>query len=1039
MWKPLSAYERATIFVRNAMHGRAPAEPTPASLFAQQVYHNFFYRTFYVVCALADMILAVWEPPAPIASEGALWAVRGVDFAFLALVLYDLWLQMQYHGFRTWIGRGWIKTKIVVWLALIINLVLHVALPGVPYIARLLRPLLLIERLRNVRKIAGNVAAAAPKIFNVGVLLLLHLLFFSVLGFVLFAGIDGTNCVAFRASTTPFCSTMDDRQCKDYFATLEDSMLHLFELGTTANFPAVMMPAFNCNNVNALFFVAYVVIGLYLLLNLVLAVTYSEFKELMKDEVIVKYARMFRGFDMAFEALLEQQRTTRGSGANNNSAVAAVASDEGGNEPGLRKEEVVAFFACFRPKLDAGVAARFFDVFDSDKRGMIYKKEFRRLLLNFGRIGVRAVRGSRGGSRGGLFGQLRSRLGLGGGRAITGAPAVSDGSMTASSGGASDAGSSASIAADALSPNAAALVASEGSDDDSDMDDDDVMEVLDMRAPNNSNNNSNNSSSSSASSASGSLERGAVPARVVVNPLSAAALATAASGAGGASSSSTAAATLDAASPVRAESERSIRVSALRTPPPVGASAEQQAARKSSSASFAAADSVPSWGNGLQRRSKSTRDVLALEQPHLAASVPQQGFCEWFTESLAASLSLHTTADGYGVNPFTHRRSRVLPKGVDPYSKRGRVMAFFKNIWVTAFFDLAVLINSSAVLAQLSLENDTPGSAESEPVKQALVVQYVTLGVFVFEVCSKILIWRPMPYLRESGYNQLDLFLLLLLGAVSLDGIASVNQVLTRAEASAITFFRLARIVRIFRILPGFGITVSSFVDILPVLARYVTVMISVFYCFAIVGMTAFAGQLSASNPAVVASSYGSNQYYSLNFDTLPGTFLILFYLLLLNDWPIVMEGTVAAVGKGARAFFGMFWAVTVVLVLNVTVAFVIETFSTEKTKREALAQMESAVTALQEGPRLPATSSTSSSSSSSSSAPSIESQMQVHTTAMQFADDWRQLVLQSGVDFSAYHLFKAKHHLDVYDALYKDDIRAAFAETFASSRIRNL
>lgn len=182
MWHTDSPYQRAALFVRNALHGRTPPEPTSASLFAQEIYHHPAYRWCYVVLALAALLLAWWEPPAPPVSEAGLWAVRAVDFVFLAFVLFDLWLQGLYHGWRNWATRGWIRTKLFAWIALVVNLVLHLALPGVPYIARVLRPLLLFERLRNVRKIVGNVAAAAPKIFNVGILLILNLLFFSVLG-----------------------------------------------------------------------------------------------------------------------------------------------------------------------------------------------------------------------------------------------------------------------------------------------------------------------------------------------------------------------------------------------------------------------------------------------------------------------------------------------------------------------------------------------------------------------------------------------------------------------------------------------------------------------------------------------------------------------------------------------------------------------------------------------------------------------------------------------------------------------------------------
>ena len=41
---------------------------------------------------------------------------------------------------------------------------------------------------------------------------------------------------------------------------------------TTANFPDIMLPSYDRHSLAALFFVVYLVIGLYFLMNLVLAV-----------------------------------------------------------------------------------------------------------------------------------------------------------------------------------------------------------------------------------------------------------------------------------------------------------------------------------------------------------------------------------------------------------------------------------------------------------------------------------------------------------------------------------------------------------------------------------------------------------------------------------------------------------------------------------------------------------------------------------------------------------------------------------------------
>lgn len=262
----LDRFERAALLVRNAMHGRRVAPPTPRSILAQLIYHNRWYRWTYTLCLIAWLSLAVWEPPAVVTlTPGVLWLVRAADVACMAIVAADTTLQLVYHGVAEWRSRGWVRLKIAVIVVMATNLGVHVIWPGrVPYILRALRPILVIERLRNVRRIAGKVAATLPKMVNVLILVVLHMLFFTVLGFVLFAGIDGvTNCTPVRASNPVECSTFSDT-CSDYFASLDNSFMQLFELLTAANFPTVAYPAYSCNRASMLFFLVYVVIGAWL-------------------------------------------------------------------------------------------------------------------------------------------------------------------------------------------------------------------------------------------------------------------------------------------------------------------------------------------------------------------------------------------------------------------------------------------------------------------------------------------------------------------------------------------------------------------------------------------------------------------------------------------------------------------------------------------------------------------------------------------------------------------------------------------------------
>ena len=53
----------------------------------------------------------------------------------------------------------------------------------------------------------------------------------------------------------------------------------MFILMTTANFPDIMLPAYNRNRIWCIFFIIYVLLQVYLLMSLMLAIFYSNFNK----------------------------------------------------------------------------------------------------------------------------------------------------------------------------------------------------------------------------------------------------------------------------------------------------------------------------------------------------------------------------------------------------------------------------------------------------------------------------------------------------------------------------------------------------------------------------------------------------------------------------------------------------------------------------------------------------------------------------------------------------------------------------------------
>lgn len=70
-----------------------------------------------------------------------------------------------------------------------------------------------------------------------------------------------------------------------YFADIPTTIFNVYVLFTTSNFPDILFPFWKVNNLAAVYFVSFLLIGLYLLLNLMLAVFYNSYKQQIEKKI----------------------------------------------------------------------------------------------------------------------------------------------------------------------------------------------------------------------------------------------------------------------------------------------------------------------------------------------------------------------------------------------------------------------------------------------------------------------------------------------------------------------------------------------------------------------------------------------------------------------------------------------------------------------------------------------------------------------------------------------------------------------------------
>ena len=270
-------FREAEIYIKEGENNdRFGTHPTAQAVERMRSYnraHNTFLYAFQVFYSTAFLLLAVFEGPytenwVPIWSANA-----GVvtEFFLCCGAGLNLWLQFDFVGWATFRRRFALVSQLLLLTVILCELVVVLATQEqYPRVSRLFRPIFLINchYMADVRRILRQTAKCVAPVLDLLLLLFFVMFVWALLGFYLF-GPTGVDV--------------------EYFGSLNTAFMSLYVLLTTANFPTVMMAAFNASRLYFLFFFVYLVFMLYFLQNVVLATVYDSYRK----EEVKKFRRLW--------------------------------------------------------------------------------------------------------------------------------------------------------------------------------------------------------------------------------------------------------------------------------------------------------------------------------------------------------------------------------------------------------------------------------------------------------------------------------------------------------------------------------------------------------------------------------------------------------------------------------------------------------------------------------------------------------------------------------------------------------------------------
>jgi len=276
-------------------------------------YHSRIVAFLRYVFIFLIHILAFFESPSSLSISSDLDPRRkievyqvprniliGIEIFLLFCFFVDVVTKGYLAGSRQFFRSKWLIAYLLVVIASFIELAVHMSLPYDPIrIRRIFRPFFLLQNSSLLKKTVHCLKKSLPEVLAILFLLLLHIYIFSLVFLLIFPyHASAAPTIVPSNSTVPSNSSIIGSP-----PDLEEAFISLFVLLTTANNPDVTMPLYTYARLYALFFILFLLIGLYCFMNMLTAVIYNQFRGYFLTSMQSSHIRRVVALRASFEVL----------------------------------------------------------------------------------------------------------------------------------------------------------------------------------------------------------------------------------------------------------------------------------------------------------------------------------------------------------------------------------------------------------------------------------------------------------------------------------------------------------------------------------------------------------------------------------------------------------------------------------------------------------------------------------------------------------------------------------------------------------------
>ncbi|XP_055000094.1 two pore channel protein 2 [Sorex araneus] len=254
--------------------------------------------------------------------------------------------------------------------------------------------------------------------------------------------------------------------------------------------------------------------------------------------------------------------------------------------------------------------------------------------------------------------------------------------------------------------------------------------------------------------------------------------------------------------------------------------------------------------------------------------------------------------------------------------------------------NVVALGNLVSICIFLELDADVPSGQWDNFTME--VLNCIFILYYLLEALLKVFALGPRGYLSRPS-NAFDGLLTLVLLVLEVSALAVYRFPHLGWKPPFLSLWDLARLVNMFivfrflRVIPNvklIAVVASTVLDLIRSMRAFGGILLVVYYEFAIVGISLFRGVVVppgnsslAANASASCGTFEELNYWANNFDDFAAALVVLWDVMVVNNWQVFLEAFVRYAGPWSKVYFILWWLVSSVIWVNVFLALILENF----------------------------------------------------------------------------------------------------------------